>query len=299
MITISASLITMPTSLSELPIRRLSLGDLPSCLDLAENRDWPREEALWRLLLTAGTVHGIDDPRGHGLAATAGVTSYGADAPELGAVGMVLVAKEHGRRGLGLRLMTHAMREAGPVPLALYATPSGLPLYERLGFTVVGECATLRGTLRSPAPGASQRIVIRPAQADDLPAVIDLDGEAFGVDRTLMITRLPAFTDRLVVAEHGSALTGYAAARRTTDAYVIGPVIARDAETAEALVQALGARPPRPLRIEVDSRNEELLSHLKEQGLDVTRVSAAMVYGAPALPGDPSLRFAPLTLATW
>ena len=70
-----------------LPVRRLSLDDLPACLDLAADRDWPREEHKWRLLFEVGEVYGIVAP-GEGVVGTTIVTRYDPGA----AISMVLVA---------------------------------------------------------------------------------------------------------------------------------------------------------------------------------------------------------------
>jgi hypothetical protein len=43
-------------------VRRLTLDDLPACLDLAADREWPREEHKWRLLFAVGEVLGIVEP---------------------------------------------------------------------------------------------------------------------------------------------------------------------------------------------------------------------------------------------
>ncbi|MFE3825178.1 GNAT family N-acetyltransferase [Streptomyces sp. NPDC059092] len=289
----------MPTPLSALPIRRLTMRDLTDCADLAEDRDWAREEHRWSLLLSAGTGHGIDDPDGKGLAATCVVTSYGR-APhggELSAVGMLLIAGRHARQGLGRRLMTHVLHEAGTTPLVLHATPQGRPLYERLGFTGTGTTETVLGALRLPDPTASP-VATRPATAADLPAIVRLDNEVFGADRTHILTRLPAFADRLRVAEEASTITGYAAAWPTPATDVIGPLVARDTDTAKALVTALAPGPDRPLRTSVDVRHEELLSWLKEHGLEPSALTTLMTYGIPELPGDRTRQFAPLSLAT-
>src|SRR5215470_8233910 len=99
--------------LAALPIRRLTPRDLTACADLSEDRGWPREEHKWRLLLTAGTGYGIDDPDG-GLAAACVVTEYGSgERPDLGAIGMVLVAARHARQGVGRRLMRHIVSAMG------------------------------------------------------------------------------------------------------------------------------------------------------------------------------------------
>ncbi|UUN27972.1 GNAT family N-acetyltransferase [Streptomyces sp. FIT100] len=298
----------MSTPLSELPIRRLTTSDLTSCADLSEDRGWPREEHKWGLLLAAGAGYGIDDPSGKGLTAACIVTSYGpgpgpAADSGLAAIGMVLVAERHSRQGVGRRLMTHVLAEHGPIPLTLHATPYGQPLYEELGFTAVGRAEMVSGHFRAAGPaaeppiGAAAGITTRPATADDLPAILRLDTEVFGLDRTHMITRLPAFADQLRVAESNGVLTGYAAAWPNMATHVIGPLIARDTETAKALFASLAAHTDRPLRTDIDVRHEELLNWLKANGLAPIAFNAVMTHGIPALPGDWARRFAPLTVA--
>ncbi|MEW1719671.1 GNAT family N-acetyltransferase [Streptomyces sp. NPDC093109] len=300
----------MSTLLSTLPIRPLTMGDLTACADLAEDRGWAREEHKWSLLLAAGTGYGItdpDDPDGKRLAATCVVTPYGT---QLAGVGMMLVAGQHARKGLGRRLMTHVLHEANGTPLMLHATSYGRPLYQQLGFKEVGEVATVAGLFCSSGTGTeattetpddateATEAAVRAATAGDLPAVIGLDTEVFGVDRTSMIARLPAFADRLSVAEEDSALTGYAARWPTAAADVIGPLIARDTRTAKALISSLITSPDRPIRIHIDVRHQELLSWVKEHGLEQVTLTTVMVHGIPDLPGDRTRHFAPLNMAT-
>ncbi|MEU2654198.1 GNAT family N-acetyltransferase [Streptomyces sp. NPDC007325] len=281
-----------PTDLAQLPVRRLGPTDLLACADLSENRGWLREEHKWGLLLTAGTGYGIDDPDGDGLLACCVVTSYG---PELAAIGMVLVAERYARKGVGRRLMRYILAEAGETPLTLYATANGQPLYEGLGFTEIGRAEMLKG--RFSAAASAPRIPVRPATADDLQEILRLDQEIFGLDRTPLITRLPAFADHLRVAVEDGAITGFAAAWPNMDTHVVGPLIARDTATAQALVASLAAATDRPLRTDVDLRHTGLLTWLKENGLAPVITNAMMVRSAPDLPGDADRRFAPLTVA--
>ncbi|WP_333773690.1 GNAT family N-acetyltransferase [Streptomyces sp. IBSBF 3136] len=286
----------MPTpSPAALPVRRLTLRDLHACADLSEDRGWPREEHKWGLLLTAGRGHGIDDPDG-GLVAACVVTEYGTwERTDLGAIGMVLVAERHARKGVGRRLMRHVLAAMGTTPLTLHATPYGRPLYEELGFKVTGRAEMLRGRF---VPGGRQpEVATRAATAEDLPAVLRLDEEVFGADRTPLITRLPAFADRLRVAEDGGRIIGYAAAWPNEDTHVVGPLIARDTETAKALVASLAADSDRRLRTDIDVRHEELLAWAKERGLTSVAFNDVMTYGVTELPGDWTRRFAPLTVA--
>ncbi|MFG3477923.1 GNAT family N-acetyltransferase [Streptomyces sp. NPDC047980] len=282
----------MPTPLNELPVRRLTPADLQACANLSEDRGWPREEHKWGLLLVAGTGYGIDDPDAKGLVAACVVTSYG---PELSALGMVLVAERHARRGVGRRLMRHVLAEAAGTPLTLHATPNGRPLYEELGFTHAGRAEMVRGRFRLSGP--APRHVTRPATAEDLPAILRLDAEVFGVDRTHMLARLPAFADQLRVAETDGVLTGYAAAWPNMETHVVGPLIARDTDTAKSLIASLAAGTERPLRTDIDVRHEELLTWVKANGLEPIAFNAVMLRGVPALPGDWTRRFAPLTVA--
>ncbi|MEU0911795.1 GNAT family N-acetyltransferase [Streptomyces althioticus] len=285
----------MPTpSLDALPIRRLTLRDLTACADLSEDRGWPREEHKWGLLLAAGRGQGVDAPDG-GLAAACVVTEYGPrEQPSLAAVGMVLVAERHSRQGLGRRLMRHVLEEAGTTPLTLHATPLGRPLYEELGFKVTGQAEMVRGHF---VPSGRPDVPTRTATADDLPAILRLDEEVFGMDRTHIVTRLPAFADQLRVAEEDGRIIGYTAAWPNIDTHVVGPLIARDTATAQALIASLAAHTNRPLRTDIDVRHRELLDWVKEHGLTPVAFNAVMTHGITELPGDWSRRFAPVTVA--
>ncbi|WP_103535844.1 GNAT family N-acetyltransferase [Streptomyces sp. SM11] len=293
-----------PHSLVDLPIRHLNRGDLVPCADLCEDRGWPRDEHRWGLLLSAGTGYGIDAPDGKGLAGTCLTMPYGSD---LTAVGMLLVAERYARQGLARRLMRYVMEAVGDTPLALYATEQGQPLYEDLGFSPVGRTERIGGRFGAPGSGGSASAVVspsraplttRPAAADDLQAMVRLDLPVFGTDRTHLLARLPAFSDRLQVAEEHGELVGYAALWPSGHAEVVGPLVARDTATAQALVASLAATTDRPLRTDVYARHKELLGWLAERGLEPLARTTVMTYGIPDLPGDAARRFAPLTVAT-
>ncbi|MCX4763400.1 GNAT family N-acetyltransferase [Streptomyces sp. NBC_01275] len=286
----------MPTpSPTALPIRRLTHRDLSACADLSEDRGWPREEHKWGFLLSAGKGYGVDDPDG-GLVSACVVTEYGPHGhPSLGAIGMVLVAERHARQGVGRRLMRHVLSVMGTTPLTLHATPNGRPLYEELGFKTTGRAEMVRGhfTPGGPVP----EVTTRAATAEDLTTILRLDEEVFGADRTHVVTRLPAFADWLRVAEDNGRIIGYAAAWPNMNNHVVGPLIARDTETAKALLASLAAHTDRPLRTDIDVRHEELLAWVKARGLETVAFNSVMTYGIAELPGDWSRRFAPLTVA--
>ncbi|MFE2086433.1 GNAT family N-acetyltransferase [Streptomyces sp. NPDC059460] len=291
----------LPHPHADTPIRLLTRGDLVPCANLCEDRGWPRDEPRWALLLSAGTGYGIDDPEGKGLMASCVMTSYGQG---VAAIGMLLVAERYARQGIARRLMHQVIETAGKTSLSLYATPAGRPLYEELGFEAVGRAERISGRFRPTgasgggAPAASG-MTVRPATAEDLRAMLRLDAEVFGADRTHLLARLPAFADHLRVAEDEGGLVGYAALWPSDGVHVVGPLIAQDTVTAMALIGSLAQATDRPLRADIDARHEALLDRLKECGLQPAGSgTTVMAYRSPDLPGDWTRRFAPLTVAT-
>ncbi|WP_067817213.1 GNAT family N-acetyltransferase [Actinomadura kijaniata] len=271
----------------DLTVRSLTLDDLDACLALAVSRDWPPDRDTWRSLFALGSVYGVDAP-GDGLLATAAGTSYGAATT---AVGMVLTAPSHERRGLGGRLMRHVLAESGTPSAWLTATTFGRPLYERLGFRAVGGMSTLRGVATLAPSGRS-----RPAAAGDLPAIRALDAAAFGAPRERLLDHLSGFCLSWRVVETAKGIAGFGGAWRNHEETVLGPVVADDLATATSLLADLAADTPGPHRAEVDHRRPELLAWLERAGLTTAFTTTVMEYGPP-LPSDPSKLFTAASLA--
>jgi GNAT superfamily N-acetyltransferase len=270
-------------------LRRLTVADLPACLALALDRDWGAEEHKWRLLFDVGEVFGIED--GGELVAAAVLTRY---APGTAVVSMVLVAARLERRGLGTRLMTHVIEQAGPGSVYLYATENGRPLYEKVGFATIDAMTTYVGRVDA----ADRAPVSRPARDDDLPAILALDAVVFGADRSDLVARLPAFCEQLRVLERDDEITGYAGAWRNIETLVIGPAIAADVADAQSLVVDLvaGAGDAR-LRLDIDHRNAELREWASGRGIPAVFDTSLMVHGGRELPGDRRRLFLPVMQA--
>ncbi|RKT53165.1 GNAT family N-acetyltransferase [Saccharothrix australiensis] len=244
-------------------LRALTAADLPACLDLAADRDWPREEAKWRFLLRVGSGFGAFD--GERLVGTAIVTRFGDIHTVLS---MVLVARSHGGRGLGRRVVAHALAFAGTPVASLCATPLGRPLYEKLGFREVGRLAGHFGVLTAPPSGAT-----RPAARADRARLVAEDAEVFGADRSALWAELFDFAHEVRVAEGG-----FAASWRDTDRLVVGPVVADSVEVAKALIaDVAGAGPAR-----VDVADPDLAAWLAAHGMPARFDVARMVRGEPA-----------------
>ena len=262
-------------------IRPLGIEDVPACLDLAADRDWPREEAKWRLLLGAGQGWGIDSPGG-GLAAGTIVTPYDGAA----AIGMVLVAARHGGRGLGRRLIGHALSTIGDQPAVLYATAMGFPLYEKLGFRVTGHVTKHVGHWRgAPAPS----VAVRPAGAADWSAIAHRDYTAFGADRTKLLDHYARSAEVVVAGPDAYGDTGHAFAfpggAPGAEIRFVGPVSADSDAVAWALIAHLAARGTTPVRVDISAGHPWLSGLLVEHGLLPRRPDPLMTHG-PRLATD-------------
>jgi GNAT superfamily N-acetyltransferase len=289
------------------PVRRLGPDDLKRCVALSVDRGWSPERAKWSLLLAASEVFGADAPDGRGLAGAVVLTRWAAD---YAAVGMMLVAARYGRRGLGRALMEHVLHAAGDAAtVTLFATDMGRPLYEKLGFAAVRRNVSFVGCFRSSpaASPAGSPGSVRPAAQADLPAILALDRAAFGADRGQILTRLPALADQVAVfaaggpAGPGSAgpgIAGYGAAWRVAPALtVIGPLVAPDGEAAKRLVEALAARAPTPVRLDLDPDRKELPGWAHARGLEPAGRTVVMARGELTPRGTPGRLFTPISVA--
>lgn len=268
-------------------IDRLTVDDLDACLALAQERDWPPERHKWALLFEVGTVYGVRDGAGRVIGTTI-LTRYGAS---LAAISMVLVARDHERRGIGGALMSHAIGEAGGATIVLNATEYGRPLYERLGFVTVGRTFTHIGHFTGVAEHAS-----RPAGPGDLAAIHRLDTEVNGADRGILVDRLPGFAAQVRAVEGQGGITGYGAVWQNHDNGVIGPVVAETPRDARGLIADLAAGVEGPVRLDLDDRHPELFRWAVEQGLDLATSTVVMAHGGP-LPGDRRRWFVPMMQA--
>jgi GNAT superfamily N-acetyltransferase len=289
-------------------IRRLGADDLRDCAALAVDRGWWPERAKWSLLLDASEAYGVDAPDGQGLAGTVVLTRWGADRA---AIGMMLTASRYGGQGLGRALMEHALHAAGEgTAVSLFATDAGRPLYEKLGFKPVRRSVAFRGhfhlnppTKRSGKSGTRAGAAgspgnVRVATEADLEAILTLDRAAYGADRGRILTRLPAFAERIVVLEASDGIVGYAAAWRTEAYTMIGPLMAPDGGAATRLITELAAHSTVAVRLDLDPDRAELPGWARARGLEPTERTVVMTHGDQAPRGIPERLFTPISVAT-
>ena len=282
----------MPTLRSEpdsgegppLVLDRLTASDLPQALALSLEMNWPYRLEDWAF------AHGL----GHGLALKAGsrVVATGAWWPNGNAfatVGMIIVSTALQGRGLGARLFDAVMAETAGRAVLLNSTPEGFELYRRRGFQTVGEIHQHQGFLALEDNRLAQNI--RPAAPSELETVVRLDEAASGRPRGELLAAL-AGEARFVVLEQAGELKGYAASRPFGRGYVVGPVIAPDADQARALIAAAAADLSGAF-VRLDTSSELGLGPwLAAQGMAQVSTAMTMVRGAPPAPRGQACIFA-------
>jgi predicted N-acetyltransferase YhbS len=289
----------VPSNLELPAIRRIGPEDLQDCATLSIDRGWWPEKSKWLILLQESDAWGIDAPDRPGLAGTVVLTQWGT---ERAAIGMMLVAERFGGRGLGRKLMEHAIGAAGKdVPISLFATNSGRPLYDKLGFQPVQRSTAFRGRFRATtkkgeAPTGTTG-TIRTVTEADLPAILTLDRHAYGADRERMLSRWSDFTERFLVLEDDTGIIGYAGAWRTEAFLFIGPLMAPDGDSAKRLVTELAKDSPVAVRLDTNPDRPELPSWLRSCGLMAAEHTVMMTRGDQTPRGVPELLYAPTSVA--
>jgi GNAT superfamily N-acetyltransferase len=257
--------------------RPLLDADLPRAAALSELAGWNQTVADWRVFLADGQTRALDDGDPTCLAATAAVLPFGRD---LAWISMVLVRPDRRRAGHATALMRWAVEALdGTASIALDATPAGREVYRRLGFEDVFGFTRWRLDAPLPAPPRAPR----PVREEDWPRLLAADRAAFGADRVGLLRsvarRLP---DAAWIAEDGS----FALGRDGVCAPQIGPVVARDPDTALALVAAAQRAIGRPVLLDLRDDAAELAAALQRAGAHALRPFTRMARGA-APPGDP------------
>lgn len=214
-------------------------------------------------------------------------------AADLAAVGMLLVAPRHARQGVGLQLMRHTLQVAAGATVFLYATAVGLPLYTKLGFRTVDEVFSHIG----PYQRVSARVrgdAVREARSDDLTAIAELDGRAFGADRSHVLRRMLDFSERVVIVPG----RGYAAGWRNRDRFQVGPLVAGESDIAIALLEAVLRDADGAARIDLHSTAPAAVRQwVAERGLREQAPAPLMVFGHATLPGARDALLSPLMQA--
>lgn len=222
-------------------VRPMENFDLARGLELSTEAGWNQRLGDWALFHAC-------NPRGcfvaqHNGRVVGTVTSIDY-AGRCSWIGMVLVAREMRRRGIGTQLLQAALDQlADCACVKLDATPAGRELYRTLGFEEESRLLRMTGTATTVVNDAVGNWVgqVRPMTADDLAAVVQLDAEVFGVSRPEVIQGLFELGSRYAMVGElkGQGVVGFALVRRGRKFLHLGPLTAADPAAAQALADAV------------------------------------------------------------
>lgn len=253
----------------------LRADHLPQAVSLSAALGWPFREEDWRFAFELG--HGVAFETDEGLAATALWWPY---EKAFASFGMIIVTPALQGRGIGRLLMDELLRQADGRTIILNSTREGYRLYERLGFVPCGQVHQHQAVLAAAPPESQASGAVRPLRSEDIDAIRDLDWRASGMGRARLLDALFA-VGKVAVIEREGRVQGYACVRRFGRGVVIGPVIARDATDAKALIATLAAEHRGAfVRIDVPATSG-LSPWLEEIGLPNVDDVVAMVRGTP------------------
>lgn len=258
-------------------LRRMMLDDAPQAAALSQVVGWSHTADAWERLINWGGRGCFCVQQGDALIATTVAICYGRDRAW---IGMVITHPDYQGQGHAKRLMTATLdflRENGTEHILLDANDTGRPIYEILGFRPLYKIGVWEG----PASNYLGRRA-RPLREADLPEVIALDAEVFGVARGRIIRRLVQDFPRLAwIDDESGQIDGFVLAhRRGEHGARIGPLMARTPWSAEKLLRtALEALIGEKVRIDIPDRNPAAVALAGDHNLSLQRQCTRMVYG--------------------
>lgn len=264
-------------------IRLLFESDIPAAMQLKEAAGWNQTEEDWRRLLMLEPNGCFGAIRDDCLVGTTTTTTYG---KELAWIGMVLVDPQYRRQGIAAKLMSVALDYLKDKvdAIKLDATALGKPVYEKFGFEVESTVERWTGTAGSEARDT------KTLTFEDRDALFEFDRLAFNADRSKLIERLieKSPVSPVLLRAADGALNGYALARRGTRADYVGPVVSRNPQQAETLLdQVLSQLNGRPVYIDFNTECGIGTSILSERGFTKERDLIRMRARGPALKTSP------------
>jgi GNAT superfamily N-acetyltransferase len=260
----------------EITEHRLAAEHLAGCLALSKSANWNQNEGDWRLMLEIGHGWGLSLADGT-LAASTLVIPFG----NFAWISMVLVLPEHRRKGYASRLLRVAiadLEDRGLTPI-LDATPAGREAYLKEGFRDSwGFKRYLAKDVKRGEEGAARSI-----REGDWKAIVELDERAFGASRETLLRALARRLPQAALVMEGR---GFILGRDGREANQLGPLVARDGETARELLGAALARVPGPLYLDIPDH-----AAIERREFVLQRPYTRMVRGAKAAPGTKDLVF--------
>ncbi|SEJ41284.1 Ribosomal protein S18 acetylase RimI [Cyclobacterium xiamenense] len=259
-------------------IRPMGLEDLDRAMALKNAEGWNQTRKDWQFFLDqnpalcqVAVVNGK----------TVGTVTAIAYQNRLAWIGMMLVDREHRRKGISRKLMHELLnRLSGMETIKLDATPEGQLVYESMGFI---KEYTLWRYVRNPGVSEQSGEIpadVFPLSRDELPLLTNLDAAVFGAKREhLLRYLLDEFPGGAWMRKQDRRINGMVICRHGSRYIQLGPLVAETDADAKCLVRtALRRFSDRPLVLDVAADKNEFRRWLEAQGFEQRRPLIRMYY---------------------
>lgn len=245
---------------------------------------WPHREEDWRTLIELGQGIAAVDEIGRVIGSVMWL-NYG---PDFTVVGMLITSPRLQDLGAGRWLMerVHALNPG--CAFGLTATHAARRLYRSMGYAHEQKVLQCQGHIAAAAPEARFDGVLRAVVPEDHAALVRLDQQALGCDRSAVLKRLLAASDAQVLIR-GGEIVAFALCRRFGRERVLGPVIAANEADAIAVCRPhVQAQIGGFLRADTPAPNKAFTDFLVASGMQIYDSVTSMGLGrAPYLPSGP------------
>jgi len=266
-------------ALQDVRLRPMVAADIEHAVALTRAEGWPHRAEDWEFHLSLGAGWVLESAEGELL----GTLLWWAFGDNVATLGLIVVDRRCQGRGLGSRLMKHALQQIRSRTLRLVATAAGYTLYQRSGFEPVAAIEQRQSELTGvEALPAATGEVLRPATRGDLDTLCRMDRDATGAERRQLLSAVLDAGKALVLESSGHCV-GFAMLRPAGRGHVVGPVVAEDQAEASLLVSHLLAGFSGFCRIDVPRRAGALAAWLDRIGLPVVDQVTAMQNRPPVM----------------
>ncbi|HDR4419420.1 TPA: GNAT family N-acetyltransferase [Bacillus cereus] len=257
-------------------VERLREAKIEDIVALSSYIGWDYNREEIETIFDSGIVYGVWNKRKE-LIASAAIILYG---EKLASIGMVIVHPDYKGSGIG-KAITNACMESvsNQTPIMLIATDEGKPLYEKLGFRAVSHVSKYicnSYNVNDYCIGNEDNIMNY--EECDLEEIIKIDEYAFGTNREEFLTkRMMQSEQRIVVKDKEQNVLGYGLGIQTPENKIIGPIVAKNDETAMRIVHHLARDHNGKLRIDVPKGKNNFMKELEVAGFQKVNTPPIMM----------------------
>ncbi len=272
-------------------LRLLDSDDLERAMELKSMANWNQTRRDWQHFLDFSPKGCFAAIKNGKVTGTVTTTEY----KDLAWIGMVLVDAAVRRQGIATRLLSAAVEHLQHISsIKLDATPEGMTVYERLGFTHEFKILRLTSSRLLFNPSVLPLEMVRQINENDLKEIIDYDADVFGQPRGQVLKALYSdYPEFALVFSRGGSIGGYCFGRRGSSYLQIGPLVGQNLGAARILLAAFCRQAgEKELLIDVPEHNDDWLQFLQQSGFQEKRYFIRMVKGSNRYAGNIKQQFA-------